>query len=87
MWGVPGAKLHHLPDGIAQEANGWIPHSGPPKGRLLISLLLLNLTIPLVQTAPMNQNMAPRTIPKEGPHNEPMKEAPGKGLLGTIDQS
>lgn len=60
---------------------------GPPKGRLLISLLSLNLTISLVQTAPKNQKMPPGAIPKKGPQNEPMKEAPGEGLLGTVERS
>lgn len=57
---MPGADRLHLPGGTAPQARGWMPHRGPPEGKLLKSLLLLTLTVPLDPNSPRESEKAPR---------------------------
>ena len=52
---MPGADPSSLPDSTARAAGGRATHSDPPNGKLLVSLLLLIMAIPMVQLALMIQ--------------------------------
>ena len=50
-----GADPSSLPDGTARAAGGRATHSDPANGKLLVSLLVLIVAIPVVQLALMIQ--------------------------------
>ena len=53
---VLGADPFSFPDGTARVVGRRAMHSAPPNGKLLVSLLLLIMAIPVVQLTLMIQN-------------------------------